>query len=336
MHLVEDDIDFEQYLKERDSNEKVLSAATYSRQVYDRLYGNHNVDAPHMPWDKTRDLFQMRPCEVTLWAGVNGHGKSLVTSQIALGLLQQGHKVCIASFEMTPDSTLARMVKQAAGSATPSEKNINEFLDWTEGKLWIYDQLGTVDPDRLRAVIRHCYEKHGIEHFFIDSLMKVVKGDDDYNGQKNFVDEVTALARETQMHIHLVAHVRKGQTEYDVPDKFSVKGSSSVTDQVDNVWIVFRNKKKEDQMRNVMNSPEKMEELRGIPDSLLICAKQRHGNWEGKVGLWIHPDSMAYVERPKERPRWFEITKQPVKRDPHLYIRADEFAEELPDEQVHG
>lgn len=335
MQLIEDSIDFSQYLKVRDTNEKVVTAARFAEDVIDNIYGQHTVDAPYMPWDKTRDLFQMRPCEVTLWAGVNGHGKSLVTSQIALGLVQQGKKVCIASFEMTPAATLGRIIKQAVACANPTEKYIHKFLDWTDNKLWIYDQLGTVDGDKLRAVIRYCSEELGVEHFFIDSMMKVVKGDDDYNGQKNFVDEVCALARETKMHIHLIAHVRKGQTEYDVPDKFSVKGSSSVTDQVDNVWIVFRNKKKEDQMRNAMNTPEKIEELKNFPDSMLICSKQRHGNWEGKVGLWLHQESMSFVERPRERQKSFDIpTTQEIKKDPHLYIRADELAEEVDSDEV--
>ena len=38
-----------------------------------------------------------------------------------------------------------------------------------------------------------------IGHVVIDSLMKCVRGDD-YNGQKEFVDEPTALARDNQIH----------------------------------------------------------------------------------------------------------------------------------------
>jgi archaellum biogenesis ATPase FlaH len=36
--------------------------------------------------------FNFRPGEVTLYAGSNGGGKSLITGQIALGLIKQGRK----------------------------------------------------------------------------------------------------------------------------------------------------------------------------------------------------------------------------------------------------
>jgi hypothetical protein len=39
--------------------------------------------------------------------------------------------------------------------------------------------------------------------------MKCVAGEDDYNGQKTFVDELTAIARDYGMHIHLVHHIKQ-------------------------------------------------------------------------------------------------------------------------------
>jgi twinkle protein len=43
--------------------------------------------------------------------------------------------------------------------------------------------------------------------------MKCVSGEDDYNSQKSFVDELTALARDHNVHIHLVHHIRKLASE---------------------------------------------------------------------------------------------------------------------------
>jgi twinkle protein len=39
-----------------------------------------------MPWSKAIGEFNFRPGEVTLYAGSNGGGKSLITGQIALRL----------------------------------------------------------------------------------------------------------------------------------------------------------------------------------------------------------------------------------------------------------
>lgn len=324
MQVISDSLDFEQYLKEVEHHEKVLPASYFSEHVIDRLYGDQIKSAPTMPWPKTYDSFQIRPGEVTLWAGINGHGKTLVTSQVVFGLMQQGKKVCLASFEMTPAATMARMAKQASGQMRPEKDWIVDFHNWSDGLLWLYDQQGTCDSRKLLGVIHYCAAELGVEHFVIDSLMKVVKGDDDYNGQKTFVDEVCAVARDRNIHIHLVAHVRKGQSEYDVPDKFDVKGSSSVTDQVDNVWIVWRNKKKEDKMRDPMT--KNREEVAQQPDSILVCSKQRHGEWEGKVRLWLHRDSMSYTETNNAIVPHWTPPKQIKQIEPLLPISVDEEA----------
>ena len=75
--------------------------------------------------------------------------------------------------------------------------------------------------------------------------MKCVSGEDDYNAQKNFVDALCSVARDLNIHIHLVHHIRKLSSEAQLPDKTDVKGSGSITDQVDNLLMVWRNKAKE-------------------------------------------------------------------------------------------
>lgn len=91
------------------------------------------------------------------------------------------------------------------------------------------------------------------------------------------------------IHVHLVHHVRKGTSEYDLPNKFGVKGSGSITDQVDNVFMVWKNKKKIDavQMGETVDDGKE-------PDAMLICEKQRNGEWEGKVGLWFDRNSWQF------------------------------------------
>ncbi len=68
-----------------------------------------------------------------------------------------------------------------------------------------------------------------------------------------------------------------------------VKGSGSITDQVDNVLLVWRNKPKE---RDVQAGKKVAD---GEPDALLICEKQRNGEWEGRFTLWFDRDSQQYV-----------------------------------------
>jgi twinkle protein len=132
--------------------------------------------------------------------------------------------------------------------------------------------------------------KLGIQHIFIDSLMKCVSGEDDYNAQKGFVDQLTAVARDHGVHIHLIHHIRKLQSEEVQPNKNDIKGSGAIADQVDNVLLVWRNKKKEHQARQ--GSAVDI----SAPDAMLMCEKQRNGESEDWFGLWYHAASQQFVE----------------------------------------
>ena len=298
-----DDIDFNVYLHETDNSTKVKTAQTWMEDLIHDLRNPDKTRKIFMPWEKTTSDFCFRPGEVTLWAGQNGHGKSLVTSQIAMSLMGQDQKVCIASFEMKPTTTLSRMARMYAGTNPFSEEYqssegvealaslYTEFGEWSDNKLWLYDQQGTVNQDQIISVARYCAKKLAVTHFFIDSLMKCSKGEDDYNGQKNFVDELTALARDNQIHIHLIHHMKKpAGGEYQVCGKYDAKGSGAISDLVDNFFVVHRNKEKSDDIENKgMASLKKAE-----ADAFLICRKQRNGEGEPKFLLWFDRDSQQF------------------------------------------
>lgn len=289
--LMIQDGDFDRYLNERDMSEhaNVKPATDYVDPLISFFKPSKELYGSGLPWSKTHEQFRLRPSEVTLWPGINGHGKSLVLGQVMLHLLKE-QKVCIASFEMLPVTTLARMCRQALGANDPTDEYIQRFCDRAGEKLWLYDQHGTVNPDRVMSVVYYSTEQLGVQHFVIDSLMKCGISEDDYNGQKRFIDRLCAAAKDTGCHIHLVAHSRKAQDELSVPNKMDVKGSGSITDQVDNVMTVWRNKRKEQASSMSKADPD----IKDQADTLIICDKQRHGEWEGKIGLWFEPEGMRF------------------------------------------
>jgi twinkle protein len=165
--------------------------------------------------------------------------------------------------------------------------------------LWLYDQQGTVTAQQVIAVSRYSAVELGVQHIFIDSLMKCVSGEDDYNAQKSFVDELTSLARDHNVHVHLIHHIRKLQSEEVKPNKNDIKGSGSISDQVDNVLMVWRNKKKEHDAQNGVVDVM-------IPDAYLMCEKQRNGEAEDWYSLWYHKDSQQFVEYHDSIPMSFD------------------------------
>lgn len=288
--MIPDTIDFSAYLDESDAEHKVRRADVFVEDVIRYFHSPDEIQGDWLPWPKTRNLIRLRGGEVSLWNGYNGHGKSLALGMVCLGLVQQGRSVCIASMEMRPTTTLARMCRQAFQGRNPDIEFIRRFGKGTNHKLWLYDQQGTVKPEKMLAIIRYCADQLKIGHIVIDSLMKCGMGEDDYNAQKAFVDSLTATARDHDIHIHLVVHARKQQDEDKLPGKMDVKGTGSITDQVDNVFTVWRNKKKERSIQEGLNHDTK------APDALLICDKQRNGEWEGRIQLWFDPASQQYIE----------------------------------------
>lgn len=301
--LKAEEIDTEKYLKANDITHQVHEAAIWLDEIHSELSSPVKKDeSVAMPWPKTQTSFRFRPGEVTLYAGSNGGGKSLITGQIALGLIKQKQSICIASFEMKPKRTLYRMLRQFAGEnidaprfndkATYIGKILNRFKDFSDGRLYLYDQQGTTSSQQVIAMTRYCAIVLGVKHVFVDSLMKCVSGEDDYNAQKYFVDELTAVARDHNIHIHLIHHIRKLQSEEIQPNKNDIKGTGAISDQVDNVLLMWRNKKKEHKAQMGVAPSD------ADPDAMLMCEKQRNGEAEDWFNLWYDKESQQFTEMP--------------------------------------
>lgn len=283
MLLTADDVDFRSFVDEPTTHGRVQTAPAFRdslrRELFDKAWGNRGA---RLPWTR-HDKIRFRGGEVTLWLGLNGHGKSLLSSQVIFDFVAQGQKAVIASMEMRPEITLKRMLKQTVASEHPSEEQTDQWLAFCEDRLWVYDQMGTVDRNELLAIIRYCRKKLGVQHFVVDSLLKCGIAEDAYTDQKKFVDALCTVARDFDIHIHLIHHSRKLGDETQLPGKMDARGSGTITDQVDQCLTVWRAKAKEADKR----ANREVDDSK--PDALLVCDKNRHGEFEGKIGLWFTP-----------------------------------------------
>lgn len=315
--IIPDTIDFNLYSRETEAKTLVRPATAWHEDLRLRLRTKAAEKTVCLPWPKTRENFAYRRGETSLYSGANGNGKSLLLGQIALSLMGQGERVCIASFEMKPRVTLQRMARQFCGMNPFSpefqgddgiaelEHLYQEFFEWTDGRLWLYDQQGTANAETVIGMTRYCAKELKIGHIIIDNLSRCVRAEDDYNGQKSFVEELAAIAMDYDIHAHLAHHVKKLAKESDIPDKNDSKGSGAITNAPDNVFMVSRNKSKEDDVKLHGSLSKKKTE----PDQYLLCRKQR--NYEGSddgepsIGLWFHRDAQQYVAEPHDKPQFF-------------------------------
>lgn len=294
MSLTPDDIDFARYMQETENGTKVRPIADWANALIEEIRsGNIGGHGACLPWEKTTHDVRLRPGEMSIWAGVNGHGKSLMLGQIMQSLAAQRERSVICSFEMKPVNLLRRLVRQAAGCADFTESAVERWAAWARDWIYLYDQRGQTPPEMVYAVARYAAEELGARHFVVDSMMKVVASEKEMDPQKAFIDKLFTIAQDTGLHVHLVHHMRKGEDEYRAGGKFDLKGSGAISDMVDNVFIVWKNKKK-------MSDREAGKEIdEAEPDALLIVEKQRNGEYEGKFAFWFHAPSQQFVPTPE-------------------------------------
>jgi twinkle protein len=282
-------------------SQDVHPASHWRQQVHDRNNGLLSQTGDCLPWTKTQDKFRLRQGELTVWAGYDGHMKSMILGQI-MAHISFEKRVAIASLEMKPEATLLRMCRQVTG-CKPSPAYVDKFLDHGHDKILIYDQLDMVQADRILGFLHHCAAVEGCKHIVLDSLTKLAFPENDRTQEIVFVNRLQFFAKQLGVHVHLICHCRKPQVgdESKRPNKTEIRGSSQITNLADNVVLTWNNKRRaraiDKQMQGLPLSESEIEaiENQDEPDQLLIVDKQREGEWEGSFALWFDRMSTQFL-----------------------------------------
>lgn len=237
-------------------------------------------------------------------------------NQLALEMIANGAKVCIASLEMSKRILIRRLFKQASGLAVPAPGYLHAIRQHYSHKLFLFDHLGAIGQRKLLNAFKEVLEVYGVDVFIIDSLMKCGILEDDYNAQKLFIDMLCDFKFAHRCHIHLIAHPRKGIHENEAPGKMDIKGTGTITDLADNAFAVWRNKPKE---AYLANNPHD-EETKKKPDTIVYCNKQRNGDWEGQIHLWYHRGCYQFLQSYGAKPN--EYVKYDHRQDTLDYLRS--------------
>jgi twinkle protein len=271
--------------------DELRSASDFMSRVKAMFWPAHDAPShPVLELDQRFEWFEFRPGELTVWTGFNGHGKSLLLSQVQLGLMGQGQRFCVFSGEMTPEYLLKRMVKQATGIDRPTMAYIDAVGEWLRDRCFVFNQTGSATLKRLLEVFTYAQKRYGVSHVVIDSLMMTDVPEDGagaMTAQKEAIRSLCDFAKRSGVHVHLVAHPRKGKDESQGPGKQDVAGSGKITDGADNVFTVWRAQKDEAEEYDA----EK-------PDAKLELKKQRNGDTQNySQWLWFNKGAMQFRAR---------------------------------------
>jgi twinkle protein len=273
----------------------LTSPLEFEKDVVDLFYKTKELNGVETAWDKLTSILKgWRPDELTVWSGRSGAGKSTILNQHVLDIASKGVKSCIASLEMPAKRYLRWAIIQYKENHHPSETAIHDALRWMDDKIYICNTHEETTPETLFEVFEYAARRYNVKHFVIDSLMRVsFPGKDELKEHKAFVSQLLSFAKKYGCHMHLVAHPRKGATDFDEPGKVDVRGSGHITDLAHNVLIVWR---VPDEEKEKLRQRKKQ-----WSDMILYLKKNREFGIEGSLKLYYNSHSKKFTETECEK-----------------------------------
>lgn len=275
-------IAWEKYRLSDDDIARMIDPLTLVDRTMDALNGVGDFEGLTLPWGKTHDTVRLRRGKVYLWTGETHHGKTQILKQVMQYLMSKGEIVCIASMEELPEETFGDMARQGLPGVNIDREWVDVFAGWCSQKLWLYDQQGMINIDRILALMVYAAKEKRCTQFVLDSLMRIGVPADDYEMQRVVFNRLDNHAKALNMTLHVVCHMRKPKDEGEVGGIYNVRGGGAIVEQATGVFVVWRD------MREDRAATD--------PSGLLGVVKQRgRPNWLGRIKLWHEPKSGQFL-----------------------------------------
>lgn len=234
--------------------------------------------------------FWFRPGEVTLWGGFTGAGKSTILNFFKTQVLADQVPIFEASLEMRVETTLRKMATVFHGPRL-TEDEARVFVRGVGDYLVFCDVVGSIKRKDLMEMMWYAFRRYNCQHFMIDSLMRIEELEEDYPAQGEFCNRLQDFAKETGVHVHLVAHLAKPSQTMERPSMYAIKGSSLLVNNADNVLLICRNPEKE-KLRKQNKLSDEQDKM--MHDTEIIVEKQRETGWTGMFKLKYDPQRYTY------------------------------------------
>lgn len=250
--------------------------------------------------------FSIRNGESTLIAGISTHGKSELSYQALLQEMKNGHKVCIASFEIDASEMLTNLAHQLVGHK-PKTSDIDKAVAWLSEKLWFYYPKEDAKNSHWSPMLtdfQYANQRFGCRRFLIDSLLFVTKKDD-FDAQDQFCKDVRDFDRQNDTHTFVIAHCSTKQKENEIPGVAQIQGSSGIIAPFSNVLIVWRNMEKEEKLADAKKASDstEVEKAKKVHDGMILVKKQRRTGKHPKVKVWFSSESRTFRTSPEIPPK---------------------------------
>lgn len=249
---------------EEDDNFGMVSYDSFSDRVYKVAIEGDRVGA-EISLKTFADIFRFRGSGILTITGIPGMGKTEYTDQCILDLARlYGHETLVAGFEQTPEEHDLKLCQKMIGKNIrhktwiEDEGNRKEFdrnIRWITSKIRHIDTMKTGgDIDVILKVaarqiqLSRQNEKVGVRYLVIDPYNMLSLKDKRLMGTEKveaILRKITLFSHQMDVMVILIAHpvkIKKDEKtkQYDVPDFYSVKGSSAFFEMSYHGLVVHR------------------------------------------------------------------------------------------------
>lgn len=188
---------------------------------------------------------------VSVWTGKRGCGKSSLLNMLILNAAQRGYKSALWTGELTEDMVKQWLYLQAAGKRYNrrldgtdyfvTNDNVVPMIDaWMDRYFWLFNNKYGDNFSQIEEQIRILVKGEGVDVVLLDNLMVLdirMLEENKYDRQAVLLQRLEDLAKELNIHIHLVAHPHKsiGYIRID-----NISGSGDIGNKADNIFIMSR------------------------------------------------------------------------------------------------
>lgn len=255
--------------------------------------------------------------QLSIWSGGNASAKSTYLNQLAIESIQQGYNTAIYSGELIPKRLMKWINMQCAGKNNmiynkekdywyvPLDKQ-QKIMNWLNGKLFVYDNNKSNKAKQIINSIKQSVMKNNIKVVILDNLMSMSLtdyGDNKYDVQSELAKELSALAKELNVHIHFVCHPRKVTSFLR---KIDISGSADLTNQADNVFIMHRVNNDFKIKTKEMFKWKDDNPIYSYSNVIEVCKNRDFGIEDCFVGMFFETESkrLLNVEKENKHYKW--------------------------------
>lgn len=226
--------------------------------------------------------------EVTVVTADTGAGKTTFCTHLMVNCAMQGIPVWINSWEMKPETTMRKLasivLRRPMKICNFNEHENEQFNEWAS-RYRVYINPNTIGTD-INSLARQLVmaKQKGVQVVMLDHLDYLVNSKKEklHEAIDETVKRLHELAFSLHMHFILICHPRQSSSTSDEIGMHSLKGSSSIKQYADNILILHRCARTDNQA-----DPNKIK---------IKIAKNRMFGIEGTTYLFYQPMWDGYVE----------------------------------------